>query len=955
MEFGVLGTLLVRSHSADIPIAGAKLRALLAGLLLQANRTVSQESLAEVVWDGHPPPEALGTLRSYVMRLRRTLGAEAGDRIVTRPSGYAIEVQDDEFDLRRFQNARNRARDHAAAGDWSAVSATLTDALALWRGEPLADVRVHEALRDDIATLVEERLQATHQRIAADLELGRHEAVLAELRELTARHPLHELFRGQFMLALYRSGRQAEALAVYRAARRLLIEELGVEPTPQLQTLHERILAADPALAAPEPGERASASASERAGPHRPGPDHVVPRQLPRGIEHFTGRTDELATLTNLMSGEGRTPGTVVISAVAGTGGVGKTALALHWAHQFADRYPDGQLYTNLQGFDPRRAPLAPDQAVRGFLDALGVAPSRVPVGLDAQAAHYRSLVAERRILILLDNAADAEQVRPLLPGGPDCMVLITSRNRLTSLVAAEGARPVPLDILSTAEARELLTVRLGAEAVAAEQAAADELIDLCARLPLALNIAASLAAFQPQAPLRDLADRLREQQARLDTLNAGDPATDMRAVFACSYQALSPDAASLFRRLGLHSGADFTVEVAAALTALPVPAVRRLLTELTASTLVAEHDSERFALHDLLRAYALEQCEAEEPTDERHAAIERMLCWYLGMVGAVARTIDPFFPLVDFPERPGTPEPARFADIAEALAWVEIERHNLSASVTHAAAHGDDEHAWKLAVTLQHYYNRACRWDDWLTTHEAALEAAKRLGDRGARGLLLQSIGWLYTRTRRVDQGMECLEESAALLSAVGDRYGLAMTTSYHGNAHMMIGEWEQAVERFRDVIEVDRQIGYRRGEGIAVSNLSVCLQFLKRWDEADEQARLADGINLETAQLSSRAVALLTRKNVAVWRGDLPAAFAFVDEALEVRRQIGDRFGEACVLEERARVYIAADDLPAAIATLNQSAAIFDQVDPPWAASQREWIARLRAGAHGDGALPS
>lgn len=265
MEFGVLGTLLVRANRADVPITGAKLRALLAALLLQANRTVSQEALVEVVWDGHPPPEALGTLRSYIMRLRRTLG-EAGDRVVTRPSGYAIEVEDGEFDLRRFQDARARAREYAAAGDWSAVSATLTGALALWRGEPLADVPVQESLRDDIGALVEERLQATHQRIAADIELGRHEDVLAELRELTARHPLHELFRGQFMLALYRSGRQAEALAAYRAARRLLIEELGVEPTPQLQTLHERILAADPALAAPEP-QAPTAGASERPGP----------------------------------------------------------------------------------------------------------------------------------------------------------------------------------------------------------------------------------------------------------------------------------------------------------------------------------------------------------------------------------------------------------------------------------------------------------------------------------------------------------------------------------------------------------------------------------------------------------------------------------------------------------------------------------------------------------------
>jgi DNA-binding SARP family transcriptional activator len=346
VEFGVLGTLLVRTDGQTVSVGGPKLRALLAALLLQSNRTVSQDALVEAVWDGRPPHGALGTLPSYVMRLRRTLGAEAGDRLVTRPPGYAIEVAEDEFDLLRFQAARARARAAAARGDWTAVSAQLAGALELWRGEPLADVPVQEALRDEIAALNEARLQVREQRVAADLELGRHQDVLLELRELSAQQPLHEAFRGQLMLALYRSGRQAEALAAYRDGRRLLIDELGVEPAPQLQELHERILNGDPALTVPTAEERAAAGPASGAGPGEVrGPKPIVPRQLPRPITHFTGRAEELATLAKLTSTVSRASGTVVISAIAGTGGVGKTALAVYWGHQVSDQFPDGQLW----------------------------------------------------------------------------------------------------------------------------------------------------------------------------------------------------------------------------------------------------------------------------------------------------------------------------------------------------------------------------------------------------------------------------------------------------------------------------------------------------------------------------------------------------------------------------------------------------------------------------------
>jgi DNA-binding SARP family transcriptional activator/tetratricopeptide (TPR) repeat protein len=947
VEFGVLGTLLVRNGEETVSLGGPKLRALLATLLLQSNRTVSQDALVEAVWDGRPPHGALGTLPSYVMRLRRTLGAPAGDRVVTRPTGYAVELAEDEFDLLRFQAARAQARASAAAGDWAAVSATLTIALGLWRGEPLADVPVQAALRDEIAALNEARLQVYEQRIAADLELGRHQDVLLELRELSAQHTLHEAFRGQLMLALYRSGRQAEALTAYRDGRRLLIDELGIEPTPQLQELHERILNGDPALSAPTAEDRAAAGAAPGAGSvetQRPKP--IVPRQLPRPISHFTGRVDELAMLAKLTSTVSRASGTVVISAIAGTGGVGKTALAVYWGHQVADQFADGQLYVNLRGFDPQRAPVEPDQAVRGFLDAFGVPPGQVPAGLEAQAAMFRSLMADRRVLVVLDNARDAEQVRPLLPGNPDCLVLVTSRNRLASLVAAEGAVPVPLDILSVDEARELLGARLGESAVAAEDTAARALIELCGRLPLALNIAASHVAFQREQSLADLVAQLRElDHRRLDALNAGDAATDVRAVFACSYQSLSAPAARLFRLLGLHPGADFTAQVAESLTGLPADETAPLLDELIASSLLSELEAGRFVLHDLLRTYAQEQCEATETAPAREAALSRLLAWYLDTLTVISQLIDPLIFTVDTEAPAGAAGPPPFADLSAALAWCDAEQLNLVAAVADAAERGIDEYAWRLAVALQRYYNRSCRWADWRTTHEAALVCVRAAGNRGGEGMLLISLGTRCVRLQEIETGRELLRRAEAIMSEVGDRRGAAMARAFQGNAHMMVGEWEQAAQLFRAVLDPYRESGYKRGEGVTLANIAVCLQYLERWDEAESAAHAALEFNSEFDNFDSMANCNLALMKVAWARRDMPSAFEHAHEAMRLRHRMNDRFGQAWVHWELAECHLADDDPAGALAEFTKSHRLFTELDPKHAALALDRVAEVRA----------
>ena len=612
-EFCLLGPLLVRRGGEVVPVTAGKQRVVLAALLLSANRVVSLDELNAALWGLAPPVSARATLQNYVKRLRQALAGTGGSRISTLPQGYMITVAADELDVSRFEGLQGRARKAADEGAWDRAAVQLRRALSLCRGEPLAGVPSKLLFEREAPRLAEMRLQAIEARIDADLHLGRHADVIAELRQLASVHPLRERLHALLMLALYRDGQQAEALAAYQRARRVLIEELGSEPWPELRLLQRRILTADPALRlpAPLPG----------------GPGMTVPRQLPAAVAHFAGRTDELKALTGLLDAAAGGGGTVAISAIGGTAGVGKTALAVHWAHQVADRFPDGQLYVNLRGFDPSATPA---DAVRRFLDALQVPAAKIPPSPEAQQGLYRSLLAGQQMLIVLDNARDAAQVRSLLPGGQGCLVLVTSRSQLSSLVAAEGAYPVTLDVLSPAEARSLLESRLGPERVATQPRAAAELAGLCARLPLALAIAAARAALNPAQPLAALAAELRDAAGRLDALDAGDAAASVRAVFSWSYRQLPQPAARMFRLLGIHPGPDITSPAAASLAATPHDQARQALAQLTRASLLTEHAPGRYAFHDLLRAYATELATTQDRDTARRAATHRALDHYL-------------------------------------------------------------------------------------------------------------------------------------------------------------------------------------------------------------------------------------------------------------------------------------------------------------------------------------
>jgi DNA-binding SARP family transcriptional activator len=605
----------------QVAISAGKQRVVLATLLLNAGQVVPLDNLAEAVWGAAIPASARMTLRNYVKRLRQALADADRGLISTGQDGYRIDADASELDVARFGTLLKRSREAARSEQWSDAAAILREALSLRRGQPLADVPSELLLLQHGPWIAEMYTQALETRIDADLHLGRYREVITELRQFTAAHPLLERPHGMLMLALYHDGRPAEALAAYQNARRAMMSELGIEPGPELRQLHLRILRADPGLVVPFPRQTGGVPVTF-AGNARHSQCGVrlmpVPRQLPACGTHFVGRTAELALLRSLLDNAGGAPaltsaprvtmGKTLLVAIAGTAGVGKTALALHFTHLAADRYPDGQLYVNLRGFDPLGEPLRVEAAMRTLLDALHVRPSEIPAGIEAQAGLYRSMLAGRRMLIMLDNAASAAQVRLLLPGSGECLVVVTSRRQLTALAAAEGAHTVTLDAFTDSEAHEFLASRLGAAQLAAEPGAARELTAACARLPLALSIVTARAAARPGFPLAMLAAELRDPRRRLDALDGGEATANVRDVFSWSYHQLPSAAARMFCLLGLHPGPDITVLAAAGLAGVRLDQARQALVHLTAGCLLTEHTPGRYAFHGLLRAYAAEQ-----------------------------------------------------------------------------------------------------------------------------------------------------------------------------------------------------------------------------------------------------------------------------------------------------------------------------------------------------------
>ena len=869
VEFCLLGPLTVRADGIVMPVPRGKQRLLLALLLLSAGRTVGTDQLAELLWDPAPePPSATITVQNYVKRLRQALGTAGRERISTQPGGYRIRVEPGELDAEMMELALAAARVAVQDAEWPRVAEHAAAALAFWRGDPLRDVELPPALEFERRRLADLRLEAHELRIEADLRLARHARVVTELRQLAHAAPLREHVHALLMRALYLCGRRAEALEAYRDARDILVRELGSEPGLELRDLHQQILNDDPQIALPTAGEV------------RP------PRHLPAAVAGFTGRQHELTVLTGLLGGRaGAVMPTMVISAIGGTAGVGKTALAIQWAHQVADQFPDGQLYVNLRGYEPGQ-PLAPVDALARFLAALGVPGPQIPAEEAGRAAAYRSVLAGRRVLIVLDNARDSAQVRPLLPGGPDCLVVVTSRDMLAGLVARDGAHRVLLDVLPSGDAVALLQALIGPRADAEPQAAA-RLADICCCLPLALRVAAELTAARPAMSLAALTGEL-DGQGRLDALEAGgDPATAVRAVFSWSYRHLSPGAARAFRLAALHPGADFDSRAVAALAGTSRPAAARALAELTRASLFSRNSRDRYGVHDLLRAYAAELAAILDPGPARREALTRLFDYYLHAARRAAASVFPS----DAPASADAPDGASglvFSDEHAARAWLDAERANLTAVAAHASQHGWPGHATGLSAALFRYLDAGGYLADALVIHGAAAGGAIRAGDRGAEAGAVTSIGTVYGQLGRYQEAAQHFQRALRLSREAGDQPGELRALMNLSRIYLRMGAYRDAAASCEQGLDLSRATGNRIREARALVILGQIAIRQGRYQEAAAGLGQATEAIRAAGDFTFLTVSLTNLGEVEVRQGHYRQARMHLQEARTTARQI-------------------------------------------------------------------
>jgi DNA-binding SARP family transcriptional activator len=911
VRFALLGPLeLTDDAGAQVTVAGRRLRVLLAALVLHANEPVSLDALAEAVWDGVASPKAAETLRSHVRRLRHALGPQAGALIAAHDPGYLIRLAEPELDVLEFEALCRKAASAARAEAWSEVSQAAAQALALWRGTPLLDVS-SQVLRDGFVPRLEQlRLQALEDGMEADLQLGHHARLIVELRELTARHPLRERFHAQLILALARTGRQAEALDAYRLARRELVEELGIEPGPELRQLQERILAGDVELVTSSPVAPAFAPAA--APP--------TPRQLPAAVRHFTGRRAELDALLAVAAEAARdaaTGGTVVISAIDGMAGIGKTALAVHAAHQLAEKFPDGQLFIDLHGYTQGYAPRSAGDVLDWLLRTLGVPPQRIPQDADERAALYRQQLADTRTLILLDNAADEAQVRPLLPGSAGSLALITSRRRLKGL---DDAYPLPLDVLPQADAITLLRTVAGRQRTAADDPVLAEIAELCGKLPLALRIAGALLRHRPTWSPEHLAEPLRDQQRRIGALSDGE--RDLGAVFDLSYQALADNQQLLFRHLGLIPGPDIDAYATAALIDTDPARAEQLLQELVEHNLLAEPTLGRYQMHDLVRAHAQA---AHNPGDQSDGAVGRLLDYFQH----TAARADTLIARYTRPDPAGAPihSPA-LPDPETARTWLRTERANLLACLQRTATHAQHARTITLTAGLASLLRTDGPWPQAITLHTAAAAAAEHLGDQRVHAAALTELGYLRAMTGDFPGAIRDLQAALKDSRESGNWPGQAGALTELGNVRTLTGDFPGAIRDLQAALDIFRETGDRNGHATALARLGYVRMVTGDFPGAirDLQAALKD--SRESGNRSGQASALTRLGEVRRLTGDLPGATRDLEQALGISRETGDRNAQATSLLRLGSVRQASGDLPGAARDLEQALGKFREI---------------------------
>ncbi|MCR6489139.1 tetratricopeptide repeat protein [Amycolatopsis sp. OK19-0408] len=860
----VLGEVTVRDEAVDL--GPARQRCLLAALAVEGGRVVAADRLVERVWGAQPPRRGRATLYSYLSRLRQALAGAEGLAILHRSGGYLLTGP---VDLHRFRELTATAR---AAGDPEQAARALTEALALWRGEALTglDGEWAEAERERLG---QERLAAERDLADARLALGHGDRLVAELAAQAANHPLDERVAGQYMTALHQAGRTADALAHYRLVHTRLAEELGTDPGAPLRQVHNRLLAES---AEPGPGTRTA-------------------RQLPAAPRPFVGRSADLARLDAALDAGG----TVVISAIAGAGGIGKTWLALHWAHRHAARFPDGQFFVDLRGFSPDSAPMDPAAAMRGFLDALGVEPHRIPLDPHAQAALFRGLVAGKRMLLVLDNAADTRQVTPLLPGSATCTVLVTSRFRLTGLVTGHAARHLPLDVLSGAEARALLTDRLGAARTRAEESAVERLIALCGGFPLALSIVAAHAHTRPHRSLAALADELAE--LGLGALADDDPTASLPAVLSWSHHALTPAQASAFALLGVAPGPDIGLAAAAALVGEPAAETRRLLLGLEQASLLAQDARGRYRMHDLIRRYAADTA-SRLPEGAVAAARNRVVGCYLHTAFAANRLENPHRAPIVLAPLPAGVTAEVLPDERAALAWFDAEHPCLLAALDVAGAA-----AWDLAWTLETFHRRRGHFRDRLAAWRTGLAAAEHRLDPAALILTHRLLGRAHADLGRHDEGIEHLHRALALAEAHADAANQTHTHRTLAAAWVAGGEPRKGYDHAVQALRIARTLANPVWEAGALNAVGWYAAQLGEHDHARENCEAALTLFRAHEDAEGQATTLDSLGFIADRTGRHEEAVSRYRDALTLLRAIGSLYEVAGTLDRIGSAYAA------------------------------------------------
>lgn len=881
VSFRILGPIEVRCADAPVTIKGLHHPRLLAMLLDEANRVVPTERLVAGLWDDRPPATAARQVQNIAAALRRQLGP-AGDRLRKVDAGYRIDVETDELDLLRCRRSVAAAQDHSAAGRLVEAERALDDALAEWRGPAFAGLS-GRTIELSAQRLEDYRLKLTEDHVDLGLRLGRHPLLAGDLQRLHAEHPYRQRFAEQLMLALYRCGRAPEALRVYAELRSRLAEELGTDPGKALRDLHTAILRDDPALDLGAPQQRLD----------------VAPMNLPASTTVFTGRQDLLAALDTAVE----TPSSPLV-VLSGVGGIGKTMLALHWGHRVAHRFPGGRLYIDLRGFAPNATPMDPAEAARLLLGAMGVDSRRIPADADAQIALFRSIVGSEQRLLILDNARDAAQVRPLLPTTAEVQTVVISRRQLAGLVASHGARFIEVDSLSRAEAAALLDRQLGSSRLAAEPEAVERILTACAGLPLALAIIAARAATHPGASLAAIAEEL--ETSRLDALAGDEAPVDLRAVFSWSYSSLDADASRLFRLLGLIRGPDFGMDSAVRLHGGSADEAGRALRHLIEANLVEDGPSGRLRLHDLMRHHAAELVHTEEAKEDREVAATRLLDWYVDCA-AIGRAL--LFPEVAaLPLPTGRPDHRSAWSPAEAARWLQAEWTNLVAAIEYAADDELPQYAWRLADVLRGYAWVGMLGSDGLRIARAARAAADDAGDPRALASAELGMTSALIRSNRVHEAMEHAR-TAAELAREGDWIAGVAAAEFNLTTGAFFQGWaREGLAHGQAALSANRAIGDRHAECTNLHWLGILHSLVGEIETGIACFEEALTIATDTGAGSVKAVALTHMADVELFRGRLDLAAVRLDEAAELKRDSLGLDKSADVLGATARLRLAA-----------------------------------------------